>query len=186
MYDDLRTIRTVLRLRTVLKSQTLGVTMKNRLVLAAAAMFLMASAYAASSQVVEKPLVGQTLDSFNQEAGTIRQQMLPGGIYGFIKPADKALVETRLGDMQKLLQAHASETDLTTQDKVQLVNAQEQVNGILRQNDSNRLVCESKAPVGSHIPVKTCKTYGEVEARRRADQKYMTDLQATPQLKKGN
>jgi len=53
--------------------------------------------------------------------------------------------------------------------------AQEEVNGILHHNDNNRLVCEHVAPVGSHLPVTTCRTYGEILGQRRADQKFLQD-----------
>ena len=106
----------------------------------------------------------------------IREQMQPGGIYGLIKPADRSRVETRLGDMQKLLQDHSSEGDMPRADKIRLTNAQEEVNGILRHNDNNRLVCERRAPLGSNIPVTTCRSYGEMETERRETQKSMIDL----------
>ena len=143
-----------------------------------AAMFMLSSAHAAGnrSQVIEKPLIGQTLDSFTQESASIREQMQPGGIYGFMKAADKARVETRLGDMQKLLQDHAKDTGMGQNDKIALVNAQEEVNGLLRHNDSNRLVCERRAPVGTNIPVTTCRTYGEIEEQREASLKQVGDL----------
>ena len=135
-----------------------------------AAMFMLPFVHAAGtrSQVIEKPLVAQTLDSFIRESAKIREQMQAGGVYGFIKAADRARVETRLGDMQKLLQDHASQDAMAQADKIALANAQEEVNGILRHNDNNRLVCERRAPVGSNIPVTTCRTYGEVEDQRRA------------------
>jgi|SRR5450755_4616643 hypothetical protein len=83
--------------------------MKKHLVFVAA-MIMLPPVYAASAQnqPVEKPLVAQTLDSFNQESAKIREQMQPSGQYGFIKAADRARVETRLNDMQKLLQEHSS------------------------------------------------------------------------------
>ena len=151
--------------------------MKKCLVLIAA-MFVFSSAYAAGnhSQVIEKPLIGQTLDSFNQESAKIHEQMQPGGIYGLMKAADKARVETRLGEMQKLLQDHASDTGMGQNDKIALVNAQEEVNGLLRHNDMNRLVCERRAPVGTNIPVTTCRTFGEIEEQRQASLKQMGEL----------
>lgn len=143
-----------------------------------AAMLMLPTVYAAgnNSQVVEKPLVAQTLESFNQEAARIREQMQPGGVYEFMKSADRARVETRLGDMQKLLQDHTADGDMSKSNKIALVNAQEEVNGILRHNDNNRMVCESRAPVGSHIPVTTCRTYGEVESQRRETVKSVGDM----------
>ncbi len=130
----------------------------------------------AQDQVVDKPLVAQTLDSFLQESARIREQMNPGGVYGSIRSADKARVETRLGNMQKLLQEHASGSDLPQADKVALINAQEEVNSILRHNDNNRVVCEKRAPSGSHVPVTTCRTYREMEDERRASLNQLNEM----------
>lgn len=141
-----------------------------------AAILLAPAAFAAQSQVVEKPLVGQTLEAFNQESVHIREQMQPGGLYSHIKSADRARVEARLDSMQRLLQSHAGDSSMPQSDKIALANAQEEVNGILRHNDNNRLVCESRAPVGSHIPVTTCHTYGEIEDGRQASRKSMEDM----------
>jgi hypothetical protein len=150
---------------------------KNRLY-AMAVLFTLPALCSAGSHtaVVDKPLVAQTLDTFNEQSARIREQMQPGNVYGFIKPADKSRVEARLDDMLKLLQSHASESDMKREEKVRLANDQEAVNGILRHNDINRLVCESRAPVGSHIPVTTCRPFGEVEQERREAQKSMYDL----------
>ena len=127
--------------------------------------------------VVDKPMTATTLDAFNQSAANIRKQMDVGGVYEHIGAADRGRVEARLGDMQKLLEKNADKPDMNAADKVALLNAQEEVNGVLRHNDDNRLVCEHKAPVGSHLPVTTCVTYGEVMARRQNDQRIMRDSQ---------
>ena len=155
----------------------------------AVAMMLLPSAYAAVTpgRIIENPLVARTLDSFTQEAAKIHQQMQPGGIYEYIKPADKARVEGRLDEMRKLLKNGSSHSDMPRADKVALLNAQEEINGILMHNDANRLVCESRAPVGSHLPITQCRTYGEVMAEQRQAQKWMQDLQdKSPQLRGGN
>jgi len=142
---------------------------------AIACLLLSAAAYA-DDQVVEKPLVAQSLAGFDQEATEIRASMHPGGRYEFLKADDKTKVEARLNSMHALLEKHAGQNDLNSSDKIALVNAQEEVNSILKHNDSNRLVCESRAPIGSHLPVKTCRTYGDIEQQRQADMKLHSDL----------
>lgn len=137
-----------------------------KLPLAVASLLLVTVAYA-GDRVVEKPLVAQSLDGFRAEAAVIRADMKPGGRYQFLKDSDRARVDARLNSMEAVLVKHAAKNDLGSADKITLVNAQEEVNGILRHNDSNRLVCESRAPVGSHIPVRTCRTYGEIEQQHR-------------------
>lgn len=134
----------------------------------------------------EKPLVARTFESFQKDSARIHQQMQPGGQYEHTSDADKQRVDGRLGDMSKLLQAHSSQAEMSETDKVALLNAQEEINGILQHNDNNRLVCEHVAPVGSHRPVTTCQTYGEKMARQQRDQKFLQDRLATPQLKAGN
>ena len=137
------------------------------------ALLLAPAAFAANSQANDKPLVGQSLESFNAEAAKIRDGMKADGAYSHISPTDRGRVEARLGDIEKLLTAHAGQGDLNTSDKVHLVNAQEEVNAILKHNDNNRLVCEHVAPVGSHVPVTTCRTYGEILEQQRSDQDYL-------------
>ena len=148
----------------------------------ALAPFTVTTSTARAAQVVQKPLIAQTLDAFTQDSARIRKQMEPGGLYGYISITDKTRVEVRLADMQKLLQAHANAADLQANDKVALFNAQEEINAILHHNDNNRLVCEHVNPVGSHIPVTTCRTYGQLSAQRRRDQKFLQSTQQVPQV----
>ena len=142
----------------------------------AAALLFLTAAQAASDQVIEKPLIAQTLEGFNREAAAIRDGMKPGGRYEFLKDDDRSRVDARLDSMQALLQGHAGQNSLDSNDKVRLANLQEEVNGILKHNDSNRLVCEHRAPVGSHIPVTTCRTFGELERQRREARKEVEDM----------
>ncbi|HZX90093.1 MAG TPA: hypothetical protein VFE67_05580 [Rudaea sp.] len=138
-------------------------------------LLLSAAAYA-DDQVIEKPLVAQSLAGFDQEATEIRAGMHEGGRYEFLKADDKSKIEARLNSMHALLEKHASQNDLNSADKIALVNAQEEVNAILKHNDSNRLVCESRAPIGSHLPVKTCRTFGDIEMQRQDAMKTRSDL----------
>lgn len=156
--------------------------------LAVACLLLFAAAAQASSEdrVVEKPLIAQTLEGFQKEAAGIREAMNPGGRYEFVKADDRKKIDARLNSMEALLQKHANQNDLNTGDKIALVNAQEEVNGILKHNDSNRLVCESRAPIGSHLPVKTCRTFGEMELERREATKSVSDLDHSRVNRTGN
>jgi hypothetical protein len=51
--------------------------------------------------------------------------------------------------------------------QIQLFNAQEEVNGILKHNDGNRLVCERRKPIGSNIPQTHCHTFRQIEETAR-------------------
>ena len=162
----------------------------NRFVTFSAALALVSCAAcipaAHAAPPVAKPLVAQSLDSFMQDQARIRKDMQPGGQYGYISNLEKNRVEASLAQMQNLLTANKTKADMRQEDKVALLNAQEKVNGILEHNDNNRLVCEHVAPVGSHIPVTTCHTYGELMAQQRRSQKFLEDRGEVPQVKRGN
>jgi hypothetical protein len=120
-----------------------------------------------SDKVVEKPAVADTPEAFARQTAWIEQQMQPDGRYEFTRPADKERVRVLLGQMANLLQRAGTVAALDPNAKVELFNDQEEVNGILRHNDANRLVCESRAPVGSHIPVTHCHTFRQIEETAR-------------------
>ena len=157
----------------------------NRLTMLAAALALAPWAAlvpaAHAMPAAAKPLVAQTLNSFEQDSARIRKEMQPGGKYGYISNSERSRVEARLGDMQKLLSEHPNAADLGPSDKVALFNAQEEINGILDHNDNNRLVCEHTLPVGSHIPVTTCHTYAEIMAQHEHMQHDLEKSGQTPQ-----
>lgn len=132
----------------------------------------------------EKPIAADSLASFEREATAVREGMQPGGTYQYIKDADKARVEKRLDDMHRLLQDHGGIEGLSKDDKVALLNEQEELNALLLQNDSNRLVCERGAHTGSRIHVTTCQTYGEIMQRQSRDQHSLDTLQRAPQTQR--
>jgi len=136
----------------------------------------------AADKVNEKRVAAETADTpekFEQLVAAVHQEMADGGHYEFIRPDAKAQVDADLASMSAMLRKAGSVAQLNQDDKIQLFNRQEHVNGILTHSDSNRLVCERRPPMGSNIPVTMCKTVGEIEHARRASQKYMEDQGAT-------
>jgi hypothetical protein len=88
--------------------------------------------------------------------------------------------------MQSLFDKYGTVAQMDESTKVQLFNDQEAVNAILNHNDSNRLVCEHIAPLGSNIPKTVCRTYGEIQQEQRDSQHYLNANQAVPQFKSGH
>lgn len=157
-----------------------------KLLPAFACFLLVTAAYAADDRVIEKPLIAQTLDGFHKESGEIREQLRPGGRYEFVKNDDRAKIDARLATMEGILVRHASQNDLSGNDKIAMLNAQEEINGILRHNDTNRLICESRPPMGSNLPIKTCRTYGEVERQRGEAARTMGEKNQLVNKQRGN
>jgi hypothetical protein len=117
--------------------------------------------------VIQKPVLADTPEKFVEQTQRIHEDMQVGGRYEYITPSDRRTVDRLLEQMESLLQ-HAGSVDAMNQTaRIELFNDQEQVNGILKHNDSNRLICESRAPIGSNILKTTCHTHGQIEATAR-------------------
>lgn len=130
----------------------------------------------AADKVAEKPVTADTPEKFAQTAEQVRREMGAGGRYEFIRPDDKAKVGADLSSMAEMLKKSGSVAAMSKDEKVQLFNTQEHLNGILTHSDRNRLVCENTAPTGSNLRRATCLTVGEIETKRQHDQKGIQDL----------
>ena len=145
---------------------------------------LLLPALCCADAAIDKPVVAQTLDKFENESAAVREGMQPGGVYSFMKEDDRQHVEQRLDEMHKLLQDHAGQQTLSAQDKVSLLNSQEALNALLLQNDNNRLICERGTRTGSRIHITSCRTHGEIMQREQNDRQLLGDIQKQPQNQK--
>ena len=135
----------------------------------------MAGIAVAKEHYRENSVKADTREVFEQLADNVRREMSPGGKYEYIKPDEKPKVDKALADMTRLFEEHDTVAAMTQDQKVALFNAQETVNSILTLRDRDRVICQNKPPLGSHIPQTSCHTYAqEVEARQGA-RKMMDD-----------
>ncbi len=141
------------------------------------------AAYAYKTKTIVK---AENKEDFTAVAAAVRQQMVPGGRYEFVDKHERAKVDAGLSDMQSLFDKYDTVAKMSQSAKVQLFNDQETVNAILTRRDDKRLICESIAPVGSHIPRTTCRTYREVQLERRGTRDYLQRVQQVPQYKSGH
>ncbi|HET7064062.1 MAG TPA: hypothetical protein VFI49_07260 [Rudaea sp.] len=141
--------------------------MRSHMLLLAAALFGPLACAADTADIIEKPVAADTPETFAQQSAWIEQEMQPDGRYEFTKPADKQRVKVLLAQMSSLLERSGSVAAMDNSTRIVLFNDQEEVNGLLKRNDANRLVCESRQPIGSHIPVTHCHTYRQVEETAR-------------------
>jgi hypothetical protein len=139
----------------------------------------------AAKEMVDPAVNANTRDAFEAVSTWVRKQMDPGGRYSYVTQSEHNTVNARLDQMNGLFQKHDEVAQMNDAEKLQLYNTQQEVNGILAKHDNDRLICRSENPTGSHIPVKTCQTAGEIEARRRGDRDYLQRHEVTPQLRSG-
>lgn len=123
----------------------------------------------------EGSVKADTKEAFETLAASVRRDMQPGGKYEYIKPDEAKTVEKKLGEMDKLFEDSGAVANMKEDQKIALFNAQETVNSILTLRDRDRVICKKEAPVGSHIPVTTCHTYGQEVEAREGSKKLMDD-----------
>jgi hypothetical protein len=134
-----------------------------------------------------KPVVkADTADNFAAIVAAIHQQMQPGGRWQYIDNQERATIDGSFADMQTLYDRYGSVDKMDQNAKTRLLADQTTVNAILTRKDGDRLICQSMMPVGSHLPVKTCKTYAQIQAEQRGAQEFLRTRDATMQRKTGN
>ncbi|HEU4664282.1 MAG TPA: hypothetical protein VFS55_09655 [Dokdonella sp.] len=136
-------------------------------------------------------------DAFQQVVTWVHDEMKAGGRYASLTPADRTVVDAKFAQMQDLFDKHGSVAGMRAEDKVELFNTQEEVNALLATHDSaiaertaseggrmmrtvarvnrqdDRVICERRTKLGSHIMETYCHTYGQSEDARRETERAM-------------
>jgi hypothetical protein len=150
---------------------------------------LLFAAFAITAAAADKPepaVNADTKERFATVSSWVQQEMRPGGRYEHITSSERSTVEAKLAEMGGLLDKHGTVAEMNDTEKTEMFNSQEQVNAILTKRDGDRLICKSVAPVGSHIPVTTCRTARQMESEQRDARTYIEDPSRNVQLKSGN
>lgn len=138
---------------------------------------LLACSVGLSAATVEdaKPVFGKKIEptDFPELIAMIRMEIEPGGRWESVPDKERPLLEQKLSEMEKILEGHESVGELTENERLSLINAQEHANAILTQNDGHRLICERVTPVGSHRPVKQCMTVAQRRQTNEDSRRFM-------------
>lgn len=111
-----------------------------------------------------------TKEDLETTIAAVNKQMQPGGIFQYTSPSDRNVVNSHLNDMLGLLTQHGSFNQMNQITQDRMMQDQNTVNELLAHNDSNRLVCTTETPTGTHFPQKVCRTYGQIQMQRNAAQ----------------
>ena len=146
-----------------------------------------AGAPAAVPEENGKPVVkADSKENFEAIVAAIHQQMQPGGRWQYIDNSERATIDGSFADMGRLYDQFGSVDKMNQAAKVRLLADQSTVNAILTRKDGDRLICETVLPVGSHLPVKTCKTYAQIQAEQNGAQEFLRRHSATIQKVSGH
>jgi hypothetical protein len=142
----------------------------------AAILMVLAGSSAMADEVVKKPVdVADTPEKLQAAIDSIHAEMATGQRYEYIRPDQRHEVDDDFATMSALVKNAGSVSAMKEADRVKLFNAQEHANGLLTHSDRNRLVCERRAQMGSHLPVNQCRTVADIERERAGSQKVMQD-----------
>jgi len=134
-----------------------------------------------------KPVVkADSKENFEAIVAAVHQQMQPGGRWQYVSANERGTIDGSFSDMGKLYDQFGSVDKMDQNAKVRLLADQSTVNAILTKKDGDRLICQSELPVGSHLPVKTCRTYSQIQAQERNAQEYLRQSFETSQKATGH
>lgn len=129
-------------------------------------------------EVHGKPVVkADTRDDFEAIMAAIHQQMAPGGRWQYIDRGERATIDGSFADMGRLYDRFGSVDKMDQPAKVRLLADQNTINAILTRRDGDRLICRNEVPVGSHLPIRRCMTYAQIQAEERGTQRQLMDIQ---------
>ncbi|WP_257388720.1 hypothetical protein [Tahibacter caeni] len=143
-------------------------------VLLAVAVFLLpASGHAAKNDDGTRFIDTAHQERFADQAAAIRQQMKTGGRFEYVSAAERQDVERQLALIENLLAKRGGQ--LSDNDQLDLLAAQETANAILTQRDGRRLICEYSAPTGSNRKVKQCVTLADRMRAQKETRNYLRE-----------
>lgn len=149
--------------------------MKATVALAIALSMALLAPCSAKENYHEKGVNAETKESFADLSQNVRREMDHGGKYEFVPPDERVKIDKSFGEMTALFDQYGTVSAMNQDAKVKLYNNQEIVNSILTKRDRDRVICESKAPVGSHIRQTSCHTYAQEVQAHQETQKQMSD-----------
>ena len=122
-----------------------------------------------------------TKENFEAVVAAIHKQMGPDGRWKYINAGERSTIDGSFADMRALYDQYGSVDKMDQTAKVRLLADQNTVNTILTKKDGDRVICQSVIPVGSHLPVKNCQTYAQMQAEHNHSQEMLRHAAPTTQ-----
>ena len=123
----------------------------------------------------EKQVNAETKEAFADISQNVRRQMDEGGKYEFVPVDERTKIDKSFTEMTALFDQYGTVSAMNQDAKVKLFNDQEVVNSILTRRDKDRVICEDKPKLGSHVRTTGCHTYGQEEDARRGSKDQMDE-----------
>lgn len=118
--------------------------------------------------------VDVTPAEFNVQADKVREAFENGG-YPKVSESDRRIVEDYFTIISRILTKRGSSQAMTSQEKLDVFNMQERINGILA-GGADYQVCSVDKITGSHFKKKECVSAKQKEDLRREEHDTLTRL----------
>jgi hypothetical protein len=114
--------------------------------------------------------------AFAEQRDALESEIATGERYRSIAKADKERVYEALERLAKNLAEVTAVSQLSEAKRLSVFNDQQLINTLLtRAAADSRVVCTRETPVGTRLPIKTCKTVGERRLERENAQESLRD-----------
>lgn len=117
---------------------------------------------------------------FRQQADALRNELKAGGKYASLSPKDKEQIGKQLEVLQDLYDDREAGKRFGKRDEVKLVNASEEINGLLSGDEDDRLVCQQERRLGTNRTERVCMTVAERRERREEAAKELRNQRTAP------
>jgi hypothetical protein len=123
------------------------------------------------------PEVVKDVPTFLQKQAALREDIEHSKKYSHVKPEAKQKIFAAQDKLAGLLKGHQTVDELSTNDKVEVFNAQTEILAQLDQAEPDRVICSNESKTGSHLPTVMCTTKRDRDAQRAAIQKMYQSVQ---------
>ncbi|MFA6986434.1 MAG: hypothetical protein WC213_09530 [Arenimonas sp.] len=94
-------------------------------------------------------------------------EMASRGEYGQLRRGSDVRLRAARDRIAKVLEGHATTAELEGDERVVLINAEEVIKSVIRNDDKSRIVCAYIPGTGSRLAKKECMSIAEREARAK-------------------
>ena len=129
-----------------------------------------------SAYADEQQLTMLNKHDFMAMKSKVGKEFEKGNRYREILPPDQEKVSKALERMEARWQKADDVSQLSPDDRVEMVNDEQLVDTILQNASADsRTICERSEPIGSHRPQTTCKTVAQMKREQEKSQGSMRD-----------
>lgn len=94
-------------------------------------------------------------------------EMASKGEYGQLRRGSDARLRAARDRIAEVLEGHATTAELEGDERVALINAEETIKSVIRNDDKDRIVCAYISSTGSRLAKKECMSVAQREARAK-------------------